>query len=92
MMLTGGHLIYFEENLRVVYLEERKIGGNRDTQMCHIEGDLAIPTEKTQDTMKKVQFNAKAMALRSTHGLHKVNCSSSIQIQRIHSLVEWGNH
>jgi hypothetical protein len=42
MMLVGGHLIYFVENMNVVYFKERKNGRNGDIQNCSIEGDFAI--------------------------------------------------
>ena len=42
MMLVGGHLIYFVENMNMVYLEKKKNGRNGDIQNCSIKGDFAI--------------------------------------------------
>jgi hypothetical protein len=35
-------LIYFRENVKVVYLGEPKSGGNIDIRKCYIEGDSTI--------------------------------------------------
>ena len=40
-MLAGDLLIYFKENMRVVYLEETKNDSNKDVKYC-IESDLTV--------------------------------------------------
>jgi hypothetical protein len=76
MLLRGGHLIHFNEKVKVSYQGKRKEGGYGAIQKCFIENDPAIPkywafVAKTQkgDThaAQKVRFNTEAMALRSAH-------------------------
>ena len=76
MMLAAGHLIYFGKKVRVVYLGETKSGNNEDIKKFHIEGDPVIPIHwefaaKIQkggmEMVRKMEFNFKAMALRSTY-------------------------
>jgi hypothetical protein len=43
MMLAGGHLIYFGDNVRVVYLGNTKSGNNEDIKKFYIEGGPVIP-------------------------------------------------
>jgi hypothetical protein len=70
MLLQGGYLINFKNNVKVVYMKKPKNGGNGEIQKCFIEDDPAIPrhwkfaTKRQKgDTvvMLKVWFNAKAM-------------------------------
>jgi hypothetical protein len=76
MMLTGGHLIYLKENVKVVYLREMKNGNNGDIQKCCIKGNSAISThwkfavkthKPTTNVEPKMWFNAEAMTSRSPH-------------------------
>jgi hypothetical protein len=69
-------LINYNEVVKVAYMGKPKCGGNGDIQKCFIENDPAIPrhwefaTKKQKgDTLavQKIQFNAKAMALRFAH-------------------------
>jgi hypothetical protein len=76
MMLRGGHLIHFNDKVKVSYQGKKMEGGYGTIQKCFIENDPTIPKHwafaaKTQKgdliTTQTVQFNAEAMALRSTH-------------------------
>ena len=76
MMLRSGHLIYFNEKVKVSYQGKKMEGGYGTIQKCFIENEPAIPKHwafaaKTQkgDTAaaRAIRFNAEAMALRSAH-------------------------
>ena len=76
MMLRGGHLIYFNNQIKVSYHGKKMEGGYGTIQKYFIQGDPAIPRHwafaaKTQkgDTVaaQAIRFNAEAMALRSAH-------------------------
>jgi serine/threonine protein kinase len=43
MLLQGGHLIHFNEKVKVLYQGKRKEGGYRVIQKLFIENDPAIP-------------------------------------------------
>jgi hypothetical protein len=69
-------LIHFNKKVTVSYQDKQKEGGYEAIQKCFIGNDPAIPKHwafvaKTQKgntaAAQKVWFNAKAMALRSTH-------------------------
>jgi hypothetical protein len=42
MLLQGGHLIHFNEKVKVSYQGKRKEGGYRAIQKCFVENDPAI--------------------------------------------------
>jgi hypothetical protein len=76
MMLRGGHLIHFNDKVKVSYQGKKMEGGYGTIQKCFIENDPAIPKHwafaaKTQKgdlvAAWTIRFNAEAMALRSTH-------------------------
>jgi hypothetical protein len=76
MMLRGGHLIHFNDKVKVSYQGKKMEGGYGIIQKCFIENDPAIPKHwafaaKTQKgdsvTARTIQFNVEAMALRSAH-------------------------
>lgn len=76
MMLRGGHLIYFNNQVKVSYEGKKMEGGYGTIQKCFIQNEPAIPRHwafaaKTQkgDTVaaQAMRFNAEAMALRSAH-------------------------
>jgi hypothetical protein len=76
MLLRGGHLINFNDKVKVTYVGKSTCGGNGEIQKFFIEGDPAIPNywefaakRQKGDTVavQKVRFNTEAMALRSAH-------------------------
>jgi hypothetical protein len=76
MMLRGGHLIHFNDKVKVSYQGKKMEGGYGTIQKCFIENDPAIPKHwvfaaKIQKgdlvAAQRVQFNAEATALRSAH-------------------------
>ena len=76
MMLQGGHLIYFNEKVKVSYQGKKMEGGYETIQKCFIENEPAIPkyrafAAKTQKgdmvAGRTIRFNIEAMALQSAH-------------------------
>jgi hypothetical protein len=76
MMLRGGHLIHFNDKVKVSYQGKKMEGGYGTIQKCFIENYPTIPkhwafatkTQKGDSVMARtVRFNVEAMALRSAH-------------------------
>ena len=72
MMLRGGHLIYFNEKVKVSYQGKKMEGGYGTIQKCFIENEPTISKHwafaaKTQKgnmvAAQAIRFNAEAMAL-----------------------------